>query len=87
MLSIPFPADSIIWATAATEGATTWPHIDDYGMATFVQVMTGRKLWVVMRPKDGQNTKDAWAGHLAERSPVVDHFDCEGVLLQPGDFL
>jgi hypothetical protein len=84
MAQIHFPADSTAWAAAATEGATTWPHTDDYRMATLVKVMAGRKFWVVMRPKIGETSKDAWIGHLSNN---VDHYDCKGVLLDAGDTL
>ena len=85
-MPVGFPIDSTAWATAATEGATTWPHTDDYGMATIVQVMAGKKFWAVMRPKHGENSKDAWIGHLGD-SCIADNFDCEGVLLDAGDTL
>ena len=79
-----FPTGIVAWSTAATEGTTTWPHCDDYGMATVVTIVTGQKLWV-MRPKKNKGLKDAWAN--VQRMKVADHFDCEGVLLSAGDTL
>jgi hypothetical protein len=39
MTYITFPADAMLWATAAT----SWGHINDHGMAMIIKVMTGRK--------------------------------------------
>jgi hypothetical protein len=96
MTYVTFPSDAMVWATAATQGATSWGHIDDHGMATIVKVMTGRKYWVVMCPKRNQMSKnangnmgsihaygDGWEPHSA----CEDLWDHEGVLLEAGDTL
>jgi hypothetical protein len=95
--TINFPSDAMVWATAATRNATTWGHIDDHGMGTVVKIMTGRKYWVIFRPKvDG--TKPAVArGDFGSSKAFIDHWvptsagdsvwDHEGILLQAGDIL
>jgi hypothetical protein len=96
MTDLHFPYDAMIWGTAATRNATTWPHIDDHGMATIVKVMTGKKYWVVMRPKRDQSQQssngdmdsirafpEGWSPSTSCHT-VWDH---EGVLLQAGDTL
>lgn len=85
----------MVWATAATHGATSWIHIDDHGLLTIVSIVTGSKYWVVTRPKQGcrdgsdgdmgsSNAFGAgWAPHIACDS-LWDH---EGILLEAGDIL
>jgi hypothetical protein len=93
-----FPSDAMLWATAGTEHATTWAHIDDHGLATVVKVMTGLKYWVIMYPKKERAKKDT-KGDLCTRnafgtsatwqpsSACGDLWDHEGVLLEAGDTL
>jgi hypothetical protein len=96
MSVIPFPSDDMIWGTAATESATTWPHIDDHGMATIIKVMTGSKYWVMMRPKQNRpkedtngnmNTIHAFGEGWSPHSSCHTLWDHEGVLLRAGDIL
>lgn len=44
-------ADDLVWGTAATQHAVSWPHIDDEGFGTVVSVQAGSKYWAVGRPK------------------------------------
>jgi hypothetical protein len=95
MMPIDFPANSVLWGTAATRNATSWPHLDDHGMATIVKVMTGQKYWVVVRPKASQ--KSGGDGDLFSSNAFPDDWepdqasetlwDHEGVVLQSGDLL
>lgn len=84
----------MLWATAATTNATSWFHLDDHGMATVVYVESGMKLWVIARPKAGQEDKAYknfgaahsfvnWDPHLAGEK----FYDHEAVLLTAGDTL
>lgn len=39
--------DALSWATAGTDGAVSWFHIDDDGFCTVVFVQAGGKWWVL----------------------------------------
>jgi hypothetical protein len=90
-----FPRDEMIWATASTRGATTWCRMDDHGLGTVIQVMTGYQYWVVLRPKYDQGSPLVDMGSvnaLNNSSWKLDdicdtHWEYEGVLLGPGDTL
>lgn len=94
-MPIDFPADSMVWGTAATLGATSWPHLDDHGMATIVKVVTGKKYWVVARPKKTQKLgaegdMDCSKGFPDDWQPDsagIQWWDHEGVILESGDLL
>jgi hypothetical protein len=88
------PANTLLWATAATAHASSWFHLDDHGMATTVNVESGMKLWIVARPKPGHRDTaytnfgaarpfSEWEPHFAGE----DFFDHEAVLLTAGDSL
>jgi hypothetical protein len=90
-----FPNDDMVWGTAATQNATSWPHIDDHGMGTIVKVMAGRKYWVIMRPKDVSNSSSngdmhsirAFGQGWETSGSCHTIWDHEGVLLEAGDML
>ena len=81
------------WKLAATKDAYHVWHLDSDGCATFVNVVSGSKWWIVARPKgtldcDTFNTTSLFVHkdfHLD--SPCTDLFDVEAVLLQPGSQL
>jgi len=95
----PFPADELIWATAATQNAVSWGHIDGNGAATVVTVITGSKYWVLSCPKTAKagSGKKKPNGNMASirafgvgwsPSSACEHlWDHEGILLQAGDVL
>jgi hypothetical protein len=56
-LAEPLAAD-LLWGTAATQHAVSWPHVDDEGFATVVSVQAGSKYWVVGKPKRGSEAAD-----------------------------
>jgi hypothetical protein len=96
MMQIAFPADDMVWATAATRNATTWSHIDDHGLATIVKIKTGRKYWVVMCPKQNPAPpgSDGDMGSINAFSKVWqpwgsshELWDHEAILLEAGDTL
>jgi hypothetical protein len=41
------PVDDLVWGTAAMGNATSLFHIDTFGFATVVEVLTGAKLWTL----------------------------------------
>lgn len=70
------------WALFATEPAKSEPHIDAGGSCTWVEVLTGAKLWFVR--KRCQAFDECDLEHLPD-SLLADEWD--GVLLLPGDIL
>jgi hypothetical protein len=46
----PF-SDQLIWGTAASKHAASWPHIDDEGFATVCTPQVGSKYWVLGRQR------------------------------------
>jgi endonuclease/exonuclease/phosphatase (EEP) superfamily protein YafD len=87
-----FPSDVMLWATAATQHAVSWFHLDDHGTATAVYVETGRKFWVVAVPKVGQEDKSfknfGAASPFTKWEPEragAEFWDHEGVVLSAGD--
>jgi hypothetical protein len=94
VLPIATQGDTMLWATASTTNATSYFHLDDYGMATVVYVESGMKLWIVARPKVGLEEKafrNFGAAHSFEHwdphSAADNFFDHEAVLLTAGDTL
>lgn len=96
MMPIAYPADDMLWATAATQSATTWGHIDDHGLGTIVKIKTGRKYWVVMCPKpnpappgsDGDmGSINAFPSAWQPSGSSVELWDHEAILLEAGDIL
>lgn len=89
---LPLPGDDIRWGLAAVSGALHWFHIDSDGFATFIDVKTGGKLWVVAKPKRSRyaETKafariDMFLPKQFDISdPCIDHWDLEAVFLQNG---
>jgi hypothetical protein len=93
---VAFPADDMLWGTAATAHATSWGHMDDHGVATIVKVIAGSKYWVVARPKrDRANmgtagdmgTANAFTDEWEPSTAGDEFWDMEGVLLRAGDTL
>jgi hypothetical protein len=96
-----YPIDSGGWATAATAGATTWKHHDRDGNAGAMQVMTGKKLWVIERQMKSKHAADLPEGtgdhssiHVFplnrdgwSTSSASELYEYEGVVLEKGDML
>lgn len=50
------------WKLLSSAGFFTFPHHDAGGLATYVTIKTGMKIWGIFRPKvDTQATADAQA--------------------------
>ena len=86
-----YPIEDMRWGLAGTANAVTWMHIDSDGFATFIQVMTGKKVWAICRPFDElplSSTdiflKDTFC---LEQVPPKALFDMEAVVLRQGDLL
>jgi hypothetical protein len=82
-----YPTADMRWGLASTAGARHWTHVDSDGLATYVQLLTGTKLWILMKP-DLDNEVDAAAHvdlYLNDYDPAVAvrTWDAEAVLLTP----
>lgn len=84
------PTEITRWGLCATAGASHTFHIDSDGFGTFVEVLAGVKIWVVLRTsKDsvadfsefGENERYL-KGTLNMNNP--DEESCEAVVLTPG---
>jgi hypothetical protein len=94
-----FPTDAMLWGTAATKNATSWLHIEDYGLGTIIKLMAGKTYWVIARPKREQITNEhrnmpgdfkssyAFPDKWNTTLPGEQFWDYEGVVLEPGDTL
>lgn len=61
---------NLFWGLFATEPAKTEIHIDAGGLCTWVQILTGAKIWCIRRPcpqndevdlgKDKEGAKSEW---------------------------
>jgi len=91
------PGDDLRWGLAATAGALHWTHIDAEGFGTFIDVLVGRKLWLLARPKattgkgvfDFKEFTDIHLfldGYNLE-GPNSEKWDLEAVVLSPGSRL
>ena len=52
------PIEDTNWATVATKFAMTWTHVDDDGLATSTQILTGKKYWIVLYRDPALPTED-----------------------------
>jgi hypothetical protein len=90
------PLADIRWGLAATKGAIHWWHIDSDGFATFIDVITGYKWWIVARERDSyvaSGQKDAtprfgnvnlFLDSYQLEEPNDDLWNIEAILLEPG---
>jgi hypothetical protein len=76
---------------AATSGALHWIHIDSDGFATYIDVQTGGKLWIIARPKlsSGKGYNDfsqlnLFLDGFDISDPCDDKWDLEAVFLRKG---
>jgi hypothetical protein len=63
--------EDLVWGCAATKSTTSMSHIDDSGLATAIQVMTGSKYWVLMQSVPGERE-----GNLRSRLAASRSFTC-----------
>ncbi|KAF8183454.1 hypothetical protein BJ912DRAFT_928211 [Pholiota molesta] len=69
------PTADMHWGLCATTGAGHTFHMDSDGFGTYIEVITGVKVWLVVRPKDCETDFD-----------LLDIGECsvEAVILTPG---
>ena len=84
-----YPASTLRFGLAATAGAYHKWHIDSDGTGTFVEAVTGRKIWILAIPKEGQSLDQLADIELFGESydiekPNLHLWDLEAVILEPG---
>jgi hypothetical protein len=81
------PLADIRWGLAATKGAVHWWHIDSDGFATFIDVITGYKWWIVAREKNAAprfGNVNLFSDNYELEEPNNDLWHVEAILLEPG---
>jgi hypothetical protein len=76
--NVLFPAMSTRWGLAATSGAYHLWHIDCNGFSTYIDTQTGKKWWIVARPKKG-------SAHFSDTELFMKGFDIDGANLNKWD--
>ena len=91
-VTTPYPTEHVRWDLAATAHTFTSLHIDSDGFSTFMQVMCGKKVWIVYRPSPGL---PLWSTNLftngewfqLDKIPKNAQYGLEAMVLRPGDQL
>lgn len=83
-----YPTASTRFGIVATRGASHKWHIDTDGLGTYIDPITGMKIWFVGRPKAGGDfrifaARDLFQTGYAMESPNLNLWDVEVVLLTP----
>jgi hypothetical protein len=83
-----YPTSEMRWGLASTAGSRHWTHLDCDGLATIVDPISGKKLWILLQPYLA-GEPDASANvelYLNDYDPavVVKTWEAEAVLLTPG---
>ncbi|KIJ92390.1 hypothetical protein K443DRAFT_135302 [Laccaria amethystina LaAM-08-1] len=84
----PFPTRDVRWGLAGNTGAMHHWHIDSDGFGTFVEPLTGGKLWFAARPLKNQDAFSETEVFSVENydmeGPNEDIFAVEAIHLLPG---
>ena len=86
------------WGIAATAGAVHWWHINSDGFGTYIDVKTGMKWWIVVKPKKCISFRGFYQYDFSEfgsidlftradyevEEPNTPMWDLEAVMLTPG---
>lgn len=81
------PTEDVRWCLAATEGAHHYFHMDSRGDGTFIDLVKGEKVWVIVQPKVGKKRTSVklWTKeNLDVTSLDPSEWDVEAVLLTEG---
>ncbi|TFK59143.1 hypothetical protein BDN72DRAFT_966149 [Pluteus cervinus] len=85
------PTEGTAWSLVATKGAFHRWHIDTDGFATYLEVVTGLKIWIVARPvnphADSYGLNKLSVGVVDPKVVVPEGYIVEAVLLREGDAL
>jgi hypothetical protein len=83
-----YPTLEMRWGLASTAGSRHWPHLDCDGLVTFVDIICGKKWWILLRPfLEGEPDASAHVElFLNDFDPAVavKTWEAEAVLLTPG---
>jgi len=83
-----YPTSDMRWGLVSTAGSRHWAHLDCDGLATFVDMLRGKKWWILLRPHlEGEPDASAHVDvYLNDYDPAVavKTWDAEAVLLTPG---
>jgi hypothetical protein len=83
-----YPTSDMRWGLASMRGSRHWVHLDCDGLATFVQLLCGSKLWILLSPELGDDPDSSARVDLYlndfDTSIVVKTWDAEAVYLTPG---
>lgn len=89
-----YPIRDMRWGLAATKDASHRWHFDSDGFATWINVQSGAKLWVIATPPGPGCTPSEWFGDITQflegwspDDPSLERWSMEAVVLQPGDTL
>ncbi len=91
-LSLHLLTEHVWWGLAVTAHTFTSLHVDSDGFSTFVQVMCGKKVWIVYHPSPGLLL---WSTNLftngewfqLDKIPKNAQYGLEAMVLRPGDQL
>ena len=79
------------WGLAGTAHALTFLHIDSDGFSTFLRVVSGKKVWGILReaPKFQLSSINVFLDEHFMLDKIVDEslFGLETIVLRPGDIL
>jgi hypothetical protein len=88
----PYPTEDMRWGLAGTANAVSWMHIDSDGFATFIRIMTGKKVWAIYRPLSSGLPLSSTKIFLRDsfcltEVPTQEEFNMEAMVLRQGDLL
>ncbi|KAL0058437.1 hypothetical protein AAF712_014898 [Marasmius tenuissimus] len=83
----PFPMEDMNWYLCALSDALHDWHIDAEGLATWITVLAGKKLWVVGAPGEGDCADHAGLDSFYTCQERSVNWDKHAMLLQAGDTL
>ncbi len=87
-----YPIAHLRWGLAGTADTVTFMHIDSDGFATFVRVITGKKVWGIL-PEDPSHDLLSSIDMFLDETFLLDElspkstFGLEAIVLRPGDIL
>jgi hypothetical protein len=79
------------WGLAGTANSISFLHIDSDGFSTFVRVITGKKVWGILR--EDPNIPLSSINLFLDKNFLLDEildesrFGLEAIVLRPGDIL
>jgi hypothetical protein len=86
---VEYPVVEMVWGLAVMAGAMSYFHIDANGLATWIDVKTGSKYWIVAKPKKPFDFAaiSLFTDGYDQEAVNEDKWDLEAVLLLPGSRL